>query len=308
MPKIQISKSIKICKDIQEVFSVVNDFKQWVHWSPWLMSEPDCKLQYSEDGSSYNWDGKIIGAGSMAKTGSSGMSKLHMKLEFVKPWKSTSTVSFEFSELEAGTKVTWTMIGSLPFFLFFISKKMEAGIGMDYERGLKMLKDYCEIGEVKSQLVFIGNKQFIGKNSVAIRRNSTIAEIGKDMDRDIRALENLVGANHLVKSDVPFSVYEKWDMVKQDITYVIGQPVEELSKDLLKQEFFEYRIPDCEIFEIEHTGPFDHLGNAWSAGYMRVQAKTIQNNKSIMPFERYCKFSEGMDKNEYVTKVCFPLR
>jgi len=46
------------------------------------------------------------------------------------------------------TKVTWTMNGCVPIFLFFMIGMMKAWIGMDYERGLMMLKELAEKGKV----------------------------------------------------------------------------------------------------------------------------------------------------------------
>ena len=60
MPAFSVSESILIDSPIDEVHRLVFDFKEWVPWSPWLSAEPDCKLDYSEDGKSYSWDGKVI--------------------------------------------------------------------------------------------------------------------------------------------------------------------------------------------------------------------------------------------------------
>ncbi len=46
-----------------KIFFVLSDFKQWPQWSPWLIMEPDCRLDYATDGKSYSWVGKRIGAG-----------------------------------------------------------------------------------------------------------------------------------------------------------------------------------------------------------------------------------------------------
>jgi hypothetical protein len=43
-----------------------------------------------------------------------------------------------------------------PFFQFFLKGMMTSLIGMDYERGLRMLKDYVETGSVPSTLEFPG--------------------------------------------------------------------------------------------------------------------------------------------------------
>lgn len=44
------------------------------------------------------------------------------------------------------------MDGKLPYFMFFMVKMMKNWIGMDYERGLAMLKEFIETGEVISRV------------------------------------------------------------------------------------------------------------------------------------------------------------
>ena len=65
MPIFTVEKSIEIEAPIEKVYAAIRDFREWVPWSLWLISEPDCPLDYGEDGKSYSWEGKIIGSGKM---------------------------------------------------------------------------------------------------------------------------------------------------------------------------------------------------------------------------------------------------
>ena len=307
MPELYLSRSIEIQAPVEKVFTVVGDFKQWIPWSPWILIEPECKLEFAEDGSSYSWDGNIIGSGSLTKKTSENNKHMLMDLQFFKPWKSRSAVTFDFKATGTGTEVRWDMRGSLPFFLFFMKKKMEAFVGMDYERGLKMLKEYCETGAINSKLNFNGTGTFAGTQAVAIRRRTTIDQLSEHMTSDMQTLRKFGEKHKLEGSDVPFSVYEKWDPVKREVIYVSGQPVASLTVDL-EGELFSYQLPECKIYEVEHNGVFDHVGNAWSAAMMHVQAKKLKQHKKIMPFERYTRYAEDMPESEYQVKVCFPLR
>ena len=42
------------------------------------------------------------------------------------------------------------ILASAAFFLFWMRRQMELFIGMDYERGLKMLKEWIETGQILS--------------------------------------------------------------------------------------------------------------------------------------------------------------
>jgi|TARA_B110000438_G_scaffold206565_2_gene198288 uncharacterized protein YndB with AHSA1/START domain len=118
MPKFAVSKSIDISKPIEETYACVRDFRTWPTWSPWLITEPEAAMVYAPDGKSYSWDGAVVGSGEMELLSESHPKRLRYQLTFLKPWKSISAVSFHFESTEAGSRVTWTMNGSLPFFSF----------------------------------------------------------------------------------------------------------------------------------------------------------------------------------------------
>ena len=75
-------------------------------------------------------------------------SHLQIALEFLKPFKSSSTTSFELRSEGDSTSVTWTMIGpkTLMTRLMGIFKSMDKMIGPDFEKGLAQLKAVAEQG------------------------------------------------------------------------------------------------------------------------------------------------------------------
>ena len=157
MPKMNIDKSIVINKKPGEIFKYLNDFNEWVFWSPWLITDPDAKTKVSEDGKYNEWDGKVVGSGNMTILSEKENESIDYNLTFLKPWKSKAKVSFILKPTAEGTEVHWTMESGLPFFLFWMKKMMVAFIGMDYDRGLGMLKSYAEEGKVPSKLNIKGN-------------------------------------------------------------------------------------------------------------------------------------------------------
>lgn len=170
MSRYFISKSIEIDAPIEKVHASVRDFKQWPAWSPWLIAEPGCPLTFAEDGSSYGWEGSIVGTGSMEVTDEEAPHSITYRLSFLKPMKAESVVQFKFAPKGEGTEVTWTMDGKLPFYLFWMAKMMTTLVGMDYDRGLTMLKDHLETGSVPSKLEFPGIREFGGCSYIGIKR------------------------------------------------------------------------------------------------------------------------------------------
>jgi len=136
MPVFSVEKSIHIEAPIDAVFGRVRDFKGWVDWSPWIIAEPNCSLDYEDDGKGYSWDGEIIGSGEMEIKNETAPKVIDYRLTFLKPWKSECTTHFKFAEKDGGTQVHWTMNGSLPWFMFWMKGMMTTFVGMDYDRGL----------------------------------------------------------------------------------------------------------------------------------------------------------------------------
>lgn len=307
MPKLIVERSILIQAPAGDIYSKVRDLHQWPKWSPWLVVEREAKLVFAEDGRSYSWDGEIIGSGDIHLLDEQENQSLKLRLTILKPWKSQSDVSFTFSEEDGGTRVTWRMDGSLPFFMFFMKGMMEAFIGIDYERGLGMLKDLVELGGVTSSLSYDADASYPGCQYVGIRRSCSIAELGDRLTADFKTLGEWACANPQETSAKPITIYSKWELVKARAEYTVGIPVAQIP-ETLPDGFMSGELPACRAYSIEHVGPYRHLSNAWSAGICRSRAKLFKQSKRIFPFEVYETDPESAPEEVLVTKVYFPLQ
>lgn len=307
MPALTIQKTLFIQRPIDEVYACVRDFQQWKTWSPWIIAEPDCPVTASSDGRFYSWDGQVIGAGNMELRDLSVPRSVDYILTFLRPWKSVSDVRFEFVEQEGGTQLTWRMKGSLPFFMFFMKGSMEAMVGMDYERGLRMLKDHLELGHVPSALSFSEKVHVPGCQYLGLRTTCSIADIGKRMDDDFKRIMRWVEENDVALDGAPFSIYHKWDIAKGNTSYTAGVPIVKVP-NRLGDSLVVGRREGSAVYQITHTGPYRHVGNAWAAGMMHSQNKVFRMNKKIDLFELYANSPHEVAEDELVTLVNFPLK
>ena len=307
MPKMHIERAININAQAEDVFKVLNNFEEWAIWSPWLIMDPKAKIKVHDDKQSYEWNGQRVGAGNMKIIDQELNKAVTYELEFIKPWKSKANVRFELSDTIGSTLVTWSMESSLPFFMFFMKKLMEAMVGNDYERGLSMLKAYIETGEVPSRLEFKGTSFFDGCHYIGIKRDCTKDEIGQSMKKDFDTLAAFAEENKANISGPGFSIYHKWDLVKGDVTYTAGFPIKNKTQSL-PPELIEGRIPATNIYTLRHTGPYEHLGNAWSTLYAMDRNKEIVCQKDIHPFEFYVNNPMDVSENELITDVHFALK
>ena len=67
---------------------------------------------------------------------------MQIALQFLKPFKSSSTTTFELVERDGDTNVTWRMVGPKTFMTRFmgIFMSMDKIVGHDFEKGLDRLK------------------------------------------------------------------------------------------------------------------------------------------------------------------------
>ncbi|HCX22652.1 MAG: hypothetical protein CMB80_06050 [Flammeovirgaceae bacterium] len=307
MPKFHVEKSIIIDSSPQTVYELVSNLSHWNKWSPWLVLEPEAKFNVAADGDSYTWEGERVGSGEMKVLKREENKAVNYDLHFLKPWKSQADIRFEIKEHGKQTKVIWLMDSKLPFFMFFLKNMMVAMLGMDFNRGLNMLKDLAEDGEVHSKLDFMGETEYPGCTYIGISRETAIDEMGPTMEQDFGMLMEYMGDKTDKISSEPVTIYHKFEMVKGKAKYTAAIPVSEVP-DNLPSGVITGHIPKTRIYKLRHTGKYDHLGNPWSAMMNLQRAKVFKPAKGIHPFESYMNSPAETDPKNLITDVNFAVK
>ena len=302
-----IKRSITIDAPPEKVFNTLNDFNHWQPWSPWLIMEPGVKVTVADDSKYYEWEGDRVGSGNMQVTAEETNKSVDYDLTFLKPWKSKAKVRFELEAAGDSTEVSWYMDSSLPFFLFWMKKITEAYIGMDYERGLMMLKDYIENGEVYSKLDFKGPASFPETNYVGIKGSCTKQEMPERMGSDFGKIFEFMKDHGDQIIGNGFSIYHKWDMVKNQVEYTVGIQVKAVPENL-PSGMIGGKIDAAQTYQLAHTGAYKHLGNAWSTLHNMARAKEFKMNKKAHPFEIYLNRPDEVAEKDLVTEINFVIK
>lgn len=306
MPKTYVERTISIAASAEKVKSIITDFNHWTPWSPWIILEPETKVTVSADNKTQEWEGKRIGSGRMEIAGETG-SRIHYDLTFLKPWKSKAKADFVVEPVdENNTNLTWTMEGSLPFFMFFMKKLMERMIGMDYDRGLLMLKDYIESGKVNASLKFIGNENYDGCKYVGVKNECKIDDIGEVMEADFKKLNDFANSNKETITDEIFTLYHKFDFNRNKVVYTSAVGVKTLPENV-PAGMISGNVEATKLHTVQHTGPYELSGNAWSAIMAMERAKEFKKNKKIPPIEFYRNNPLETDPKDLVTDVSMPV-
>ncbi len=304
-----VTESISINRDVADVYASVANFNDWPKWSPWLCQEPDAEVSVEGEpgavGQRQEWLGTFIGAGNMTLAAANENTSLDYELNFLKPWKSRAEVGFRFAPADGGTRVEWWMKGNLPFFLFFMKSKMAGFVGGDYQRGLKMLKELLEEGSVPTATAVQGVVDRPAVHYIGKARSCTMDEIGPLMRQDLTEMAEKVNSSELPQPANVFSIYRDFDMVKGTCSYTTGFTYTSAPPAVEGLETGE--IPDHKALQVNHTGPYRHVGNAGAAamGAPRANHKT---DKSIPMYEVYVSDPHEVAENDLETEVFVPVR
>jgi hypothetical protein len=130
------------------VFGVLNDLHQFagvlvLFGSPWEKADPDMQKTFEGPaagvGQSLAWSGTMdVGTGKMTIEESVPGQKVVIRLEFVKPMKSTALYSLALVDTPNGSSLTWAMDGNHNFIgkAFGMFVDMDKMLGADVEMGL----------------------------------------------------------------------------------------------------------------------------------------------------------------------------
>ena len=147
----RVQRAATVMAPAERIFPLINDFHQWVSWSPYEGKDPTMKRTYSGmesgKGAIYAWDGnKNVGSGRMEILDTSVPSKILIKLDFFKPFEGHNTAEFTMLPQGDATLLTWTMHGPAVFMskVMQVFMNLDHMIGKDFEVGLANLKKLTE--------------------------------------------------------------------------------------------------------------------------------------------------------------------
>jgi len=146
MSTFEVTRSAVIPAPAEDIFPLVNSFREWTKWSPWESVDPAMERSYSGTesgvGAKYAWSGnRKAGSGTMEIVDTAEPRNIKIRLEFTKPFKAVNPTSFTFTPSGDGTLVTWTMTGENKGIgkVFALFMNMDKMVGADFEKGLASL-------------------------------------------------------------------------------------------------------------------------------------------------------------------------
>ncbi|ADV84767.1 SRPBCC family protein [Terriglobus saanensis] len=146
-----VERSLVIAAAPEKIYPLIDDFHQWHLWSPWDKIDPAAKIVIgtpsSGPGATYAWEGnRKVGAGTMVILDDAAPTRVHIKLDFLKPMAGTSENLYTLTPEAGGTRVTWLMTGPMSFVskIMCVFVSMDKMVGGDFDRGLANMKAVAE--------------------------------------------------------------------------------------------------------------------------------------------------------------------
>lgn len=311
--KLQIVREIEISKSADIIYQIISDIRQWNTWSPWIQCEPTAKT-YAEGnarqaGQTQTWDGQVIGSGKMTIDKLEAHNLVMMKLEFFKPFKSVADSKFEIqSQGSNSSKVIWTMNTDLPFFMFFFKNMLTAYMGRDFERGLKLLKEFAETGSVVSNSTYKGEVQLSGFQVLAKKIQCNIADLSKAMPAEFEKLNQMISDGKIPTPKEAVGLTYNFDIqngvcdVASGFTYKLDQKIN------IPPGYELSHIPDHSGLLVDFYGPYRNLSNPWAMAVTYQRALKKKVSKKIPMYEVYRVLPNGRAEKDIHTQIIVPLR
>lgn len=130
------------------VFALVNDFRRFTHWSPWVDTDPNARFQYSGprrgEGATMTFDGTIIGNGTQVITASRPYEYVGISIG---PGESGAASSwFQLSPGVGTTIVSWGFEADYGYNIVgrYFASMLGNVVARDYHDGLVRLKELAE--------------------------------------------------------------------------------------------------------------------------------------------------------------------
>lgn len=152
---IHVERSTEVSAQPQDVYPLVDNYRNFVEWSPWTGRDPNQVTAFSDPPSGkdawYTWDGnEDVGSGKMTTLSADPPNKVVQRLEFFEPFPSEAEVFLSVASADGGVTVTWGFDQQADFMTRVMSLFMDwdAMLGGDFEEGLANLKGMAETASV----------------------------------------------------------------------------------------------------------------------------------------------------------------
>ena len=274
--KYSVKKSKIIEKPAKVIFHEVCNLKSWVSWSPWLIHEPDIKINYSKNytqkGGHYTWEGKSIGSGKITHTKITQPIEIEQKLEFYKPFRSQCKIFWDFQELEKNkTEISWLMKGKIPFLFRCLIPTLKKECEKDFEFGLAMLNGKINPKAEFPTIIFEEEPVYREEQKYLIQPfKGYLNQLPEKMSNAFGKMQKYIHKNNLKTNHQAACLYYKVNQKTNAVICDFAVPIEGNSK---AGDFIFKTLPKKKYAKTTLKGNYPFLEMAWRQAFSHIKMK-----------------------------------
>ncbi|MCC6461901.1 MAG: SRPBCC family protein [Saprospiraceae bacterium] len=262
-----IERSIEVEAPKDLVYEHYRYFKNGKSWSPWAHLDPNMKESFEgtdgEVGAVHKWSGNDdVGEGQQTITAMTP-DRIDTEVKFIRPFESTAPRYMLFKGEGKKTQLTWAfdMHIAFPWNGFAMFTDMNAGVGGDYERGLKNLKKVCEeIAHNKYRGFEVAELEIPMKYYVGTRKTVPFAEIPVFFGAHLPLAMEAVLKGGATLAGAPSGLF--WNYDEQAGTTDMAATIPIAASQKFGNALSVFNIGGQRALQIDYYGPYEKTGEA----------------------------------------------
>jgi effector-binding domain-containing protein/uncharacterized protein YndB with AHSA1/START domain len=306
----EVSAGTEIALKPSQIFPAIASFDHREEWDPWVTMDSTATVDIQPApgyvGSTYRWEGQMIGTGRMEVQSVVENEYIESFLWFGDT-KNPAAVEWTFEPADKGTRVTWSYAQetTYPFgrLRMLIGK---AFLKKSFENGLKNLKTYLE--ENPPPLSYLGEITVETREPVTamtVKGGGIVDSLGQELGKLFGMIVGEIQKQQLQMTGPPFVLYLDFDQETGHINYVAGIPVAEAGKKAGEVEPVMY--DEMKVVQAIHTGPYEEFMNSYKKMDDYIKANGLETTGEVL--EIYLTDpSSGLDPSEWKTIIAYPLK
>ncbi len=304
-----IERSLEIDAPKAMVHEYVRYFKNLDAWSPWAALDPHMKTSITgadgQVGAVHKWSGNDdVGEGQQTITALTD-DRIDMEVKFLRPFETVSPSYMTFREAGKKTLVTWAfdMHIAFPWNGLAMFTDIDAGVGVDYEKGLKNLQKICEaMAHKKYRGYEVAAVDIPVKYYMGIRKTVAFPEIPAFFAANLPKIFEQVQKTGATLAGRSSGLFWSYDEQAGQTDMAAAVPVAEEKKP--GTGFSVFPVGGQPAVVIEYFGAFDKTGEAHYALDEYMAEKGL---KSIPPaVEEYITDpGQEPDTAKWLTKIIY---
>ena len=307
---VERSKIINSSKS--NVFSFVNDYRNWEDFGSWITEDPDIKINYSTltvgPGASYSWEGKD-GNGDMKTLFIKENDSISQKMNYS---GTESSVFWKFKDTIGGTKVTWKTIGKMSFSMKVytaINGGIENIIGKIYEKSLANLDKTLDY-EINTHTIKVnGLSKKTGTFYLKQTFTSKISSVIKNSKIVFYKIITFCKQNNIELNGKPFLIYHTYELVSGLTKVSFCVPIKTQILTSSGSDILAGKLEPFDAIKVTLNGDYSHTQKALDQTKVYINANKIVTDPAFSHLEVFTTSkTEIKNPSKWVTEIYYPLK